>query len=148
MSLAATSRSVWLQVRSAVSTGTASRLANARQARSASDSPSARHGTKTGHLDAVSLSERFDDQRLLVVGGVEQLASGLVGIFAGLGELGEHLGEVDDDYQGTPGKHIGSQRRGARVRVRFLIPLSSPCVRFSRTRLSDDLLGMTYATPG
>jgi hypothetical protein len=33
-------------------------------------------------------------------------------------------------------------------RVRFLIPLSSPCVRFSRTRLSDDLLGMAYAVPG
>ena len=43
---------------------------------------------------------------------------------------------------------IGSQRRGARCRVRFLIPLSSPCVRFSRTRLSDDLLGMAYAIPG
>jgi hypothetical protein len=43
---------------------------------------------------------------------------------------------------------IGSQRRGARARVRFLIPLSSPCVRFSRTRLSDDLLGMAYAAPG
>lgn len=44
---------------------------------------------------------------------------------------------------------IGSQRRGARLwRVRFLIPLSSPCVRFSRTRLSDDLRGMAYAVPG
>jgi hypothetical protein len=43
---------------------------------------------------------------------------------------------------------IGSQRRGAHDRARFLIPLSSPCVRFSRTRLSDDLLGMAYAVPG
>jgi hypothetical protein len=43
---------------------------------------------------------------------------------------------------------IGSQGRGARVRVRFPIPLSIPCVRFSRTRLTDDLPGIAYAAPG
>ncbi len=44
---------------------------------------------------------------------------------------------------------IGSQGRSARAwRVWFPIPLSIPCVRFSRTRLSDDLPGMAYAVPG
>ncbi|MGO9319933.1 MAG: RNA polymerase sigma factor, partial [Solirubrobacteraceae bacterium] len=53
-------------------------------------------------------------------------------------------GRVEADARRRLG--IGSQRRGARWwRVRFLVPLSSPCVRFSRTRLSDDLLGMAYA---
>jgi hypothetical protein len=44
---------------------------------------------------------------------------------------------------------IGSQGRSARdVRVWFPVPLSIPCVRFSRTRLTDDLPGMAYAAPG
>jgi hypothetical protein len=42
---------------------------------------------------------------------------------------------------------IGSQGRGAAM-ARFPVPLSIPCMRFSRTRLAFDLLGMAYAAPG
>jgi len=44
---------------------------------------------------------------------------------------------------------IGSQGRSVRAwRLWFPVPLSIPCVRFSRTRLTDDLPGMAYAALG
>jgi hypothetical protein len=43
---------------------------------------------------------------------------------------------------------IGSQGRGVRVADPFPRPPFNPCVRFSRTRLTDDLLDMVTQPSG